>query len=150
MIRMPKKTLFALEAVVDIAFNARPNPVQSKEISKRQGIPPRYLEQVMQELVRGGILKGVRGPRGGYTLARERRRVTVGEVVRILAAAGETAENDEASRSEVGRSVVRPLWQELDSMIMERLDAITLEDLCRQARDRGLDKKTEDPADFTI
>ena len=53
MIRMPKKTLFALEAVVDIAFNARPNPVQSKEISKRQGIPPRYLEQVMQELVRG-------------------------------------------------------------------------------------------------
>ena len=150
MIRMPKKTLFALEAVVDIAFNARPNPVQSKEISKRQGIPPRYLEQVMQELVRGGILKGVRGPRGGYTLARERRRVTVGEVVRILAAAGDATENDEASRSEVGRSVVRPLWQELDSMIMERLDAITLEDLCRQARDRGLDKKTEDPADFTI
>ena len=150
MIRMPKKTLFALEAVVDIAFNARPNPVQSKDISKRQGIQPRYLEQVMQELVRGGVLKGVRGPRGGYTLARERRRVTVGEVVRILAVAGDTAETGEASRSDAGRSVVRPLWQELDTMIMDRLDAITLEDLCRQARDRGIDKKTEDPTDFTI
>ena len=67
-----------------------------------------------------------------------------------MAAAGDIAENGEASRTEVGRSVVRPLWQELDSMIMERLDAITLEDLCRQARDRGIVKRTEDLTDFTI
>jgi len=149
MIRMPKKTLFALEAVVDIATYARPNPVQSKEISKRQGIPPRYLEQVMQELVRGGILKGVRGPRGGYTLARERRRITVGAVVRVLAASGD-ADDGEASRADAGQSVVRPLWQELDGLIMDRLDGITLEDLWRQARERGVDKPAEEPTDFTI
>jgi len=147
MIRMPKKTLFALEAVVDIATYARPNPVQSKEISKRQGIPPRYLEQVMQELVRGGILKGVRGPRGGYTLARERRRITVGAVVRVLATTGD---DDEASQADAGRSVVRPLWLELDTLIMDRLDGITLEDLCRQARAHSVDKPAEEPSDFII
>ncbi len=62
MLRLSKKTWLALEAVVDVAINARPDPVQSKEITKRQGIPQRYLEQVMQQLVHAGILKGVRGP----------------------------------------------------------------------------------------
>ena len=62
MLRLSRKTLLALEAVIDIAFNARPEPVQAKEITARQGVPQRYLEQVMQQLVRAGILKGVRGP----------------------------------------------------------------------------------------
>ena len=66
MIRLSRKSIFALEAVVDIACNARPEPVQAKEITKRQGIPQRYLENVMQSLVHAGILRGVRGPRGGY------------------------------------------------------------------------------------
>ena len=82
MLRLSRKTLLALEAVIDIAYNARPEPVQAKEITARQGVPQRYLEQVMQQLVRAGILKGVRGPRGGYRLARERRRISVGDVVR--------------------------------------------------------------------
>ncbi len=61
MLKLSRKTLLALEAVIDIAFNARPEPVQAKEITARQGVPQRYLEQVMQQLVRAGILKGVRG-----------------------------------------------------------------------------------------
>ena len=60
MLNLPRKTLYALEAVVDIAYNARPDPVQSKDITRRQGIPHRYLEQVLQHLVRNGILRGVR------------------------------------------------------------------------------------------
>src|SRR5450631_330715 len=83
MFRLSRKTMLALEAVIDIAYNARPEPVQAKEITARQGVPQRYLEQVMQQLVRAGILKGVRGPRGGYRLARERRRISVGDVVRV-------------------------------------------------------------------
>ena len=66
MFRLSKKLLFAIEAVVDIAYNAGGTPVQSSEITRRQGIPRRYLEQVLQHLVRAGILSGVRGPRGGY------------------------------------------------------------------------------------
>ncbi len=58
MLKLSRKTLLALEAVIDIAFNARPEPVQAKEITARQGVPQRYLEQVMQQLVRAGILKG--------------------------------------------------------------------------------------------
>ena len=50
MLRLSRKTYLALEAVIDIAYNARPEPVQAKEITARQGVPQRYLEQVMQQL----------------------------------------------------------------------------------------------------
>src|SRR5580658_6834698 len=93
MLKLSRKTLLALEAVIDIAFNARPEPVQAKEITARQGVPQRYLEQVMQQLVRAGVLKGVRGPRGGYRLAKERRRISVGEVVRVAESLDDEGEN---------------------------------------------------------
>ena len=63
MLKLSRKTLLALEAVIDIAFNARPEPVQAKEITARQGVPQRYLEQVMQQLVRAGILNLLRAAR---------------------------------------------------------------------------------------
>ena len=63
--RLTRKTALAIEAVVDIAFHARPDPVQARDITERQGVPHRYLEQVLQRLVREGVLRGVRGPRGG-------------------------------------------------------------------------------------
>ena len=76
--------MFAIEAVLDIAYNSGAQPVQSREINSRQGIPRRYLEPVLQELVRHGVLVGIRGPSGGYRLARERRRVSIGDIVRTV------------------------------------------------------------------
>ena len=84
MLRLSKKMIFAIEAVVDIAYHSSGQPVQSQEITKRQNIPRRYLEQALQQLVRAHVLKGVRGPRGGYSLARERRRISVGDIVRVV------------------------------------------------------------------
>ncbi|HKW55056.1 MAG TPA: Rrf2 family transcriptional regulator, partial [Stellaceae bacterium] len=114
MLRLSKKLLFAIEAVLDIAYNAGTLPVQSSEITRRQGIPRRYLEQVLQQLVRAGVLSGVCGPRGGYRLARERRRITLGEIVRVVQSL-ERGEDAIARDSgpELGVRVVRPLWQEL-------------------------------------
>ncbi|GGD22377.1 RrF2 family transcriptional regulator [Pyruvatibacter mobilis] len=193
MLRLSKKTLLALEAVVDVAYNARPDPVQSKEITKRQGIPQRYLEQVMQQLVREGVLKGVRGPRGGYRLARERRRITVGEIVRIVGAmeaaddardeakqaarearsAGMSANgasngaasgtghnsgdvpasnggNGSAGGSPLGEQVVRPMWDAFQAEMMEKLEAITIEDLCREAETKNIRPAQQVGMDFTI
>jgi len=149
MLRLSKKTWLALEAVVDVAINARPDPVQSKEITKRQGIPQRYLEQVMQQLVHAGILKGVRGPRGGYRLARERRRITVGEVVRVVGAMESVDDPETNGPSELGERVVAPLWEDVQRELMGRLDNITIEDLCRKAEDAGVGSGAPD-ADFTI
>lgn len=147
MLKFSRKTLLALEAVLDVAYNARPDPVQSKDITRRLGIPQRYLEQVMQQLVREGVLKGVRGPRGGYTLARERRRITVAEIVRIVDAA-----DDEAAppASELGEKVSRPLWREAQEAVLTELEKVTMQDLCRTAEEKGVRRGTGLTDDFTI
>lgn len=134
--RLTRKTLLAVEAVADIAWHARPDPVQARDVAERQGIPQRYLEQTLQALVRAGVLRGVRGPRGGYALARERRRVTVGEVVRVVSAL--EGEEEAALASPLGRAVVAPLWDEVRDALLARLDAVTMEDLCADARAAGL------------
>src|SRR5258705_7412373 len=76
MIRLTKKLLFAIEAVLDIAYNGGAAPVRSSEITERQGIPRRYLEPGLQEFVRHKILLGIRGPSGGHPLAPQRPRIT--------------------------------------------------------------------------
>ncbi len=151
MLRLSKKMLFAIEAVLDIAYHSGGQPVQSREITRRQGIPRRYLEQGLQQLVREGILVGVRGPRGGYRLARERRRITVGEIVRIVRKM-ETAEdplNDPAG-SELGHKVVRPVWQEMQETLMVQLDEVSIDDLCTRANQAGLVSEGRQNLDFTI
>jgi Rrf2 family protein len=149
MIRLSRKMQLALEAVVDVAYNARPDPVQSKEITRRQGVSQRYLEQVMQELVHAGILKGVRGPRGGYRLARERRRISIGDIVRIVAALETSEDPDQESQSALAEKVVRPILQEATQSFLTQLDAITIEDLCDRAAAQEVERAHR-TQDFTI
>ena len=92
MARLSDKSLLAVAAVVDVAIHARGQPVAAKALAERHGLPPRHLEPLLQALVHAGILKGVRGPRGGYELARERRRISVAEIARLAEATDAEAE----------------------------------------------------------
>ena len=151
MLRLTKKLLFAIEAVLDIAYNGGAQPVQSGDITGRQGIPRRYLEQVLQQLVRAGILEGVRGPKGGYRLARERRRITLGEIVRVVRALdGADDPLEDEGGAELGRQVVRPLWSELQEELMKQLDPITIEELCTRAHRAGIAGEYAARLDFSI
>jgi Rrf2 family protein len=151
MLRPSKKMLFAIEAVLDIAYHAGGEPVQSREITRRQGIPRRYLEQTLQHLVRSGVLVGVRGPRGGYRLARERRRISVGEIVRVVQAMELPEEQpEEQPASELGKRVIRPMWDHLQEEIMTRLDAITVDDLCMKSYKSGIPSEAHNKLDFMI
>ncbi len=151
MLRPSKKMLYAIEAVLDIAYHAGGEPVQSREITRRQGIPKRYLEQTLQQLVRAGLLTGVRGPRGGYRLARERRRISVGEIVRVVRSleAGEDAP-EEMPSSALGLQVIHPMWNDLQEEIMKRLDGITIDELCMSAHRVGILSEVAQKMDFTI
>ncbi len=149
MLRMSRKIVLAFEAVLDIAYNGRPHPVQSRDITERQGIPQRYLEQVLQQLVRAGILKGVRGPRGGYTLARERRRITLGDVLRVVNQM-ESEEDTTVSCAILGAEIINPIWEEMQDDILKHYDAITMEDLCQNAQNKGIPRANEEEISFTI
>jgi len=97
-----------------------------------------------------GILKGVRGPRGGYELARERRRITAGEIVR--AAMVDDLEDGVAPlpESKLVEFVVQPLVERAGEKFLADLDALTVDDLCRQAAEKSIFDETSARADFTI
>src|ERR1700710_224246 len=82
MALLSRKGLLAIAAVIDVALHGKGRPVSAKALAARHSLPARHLEPVLQALVRSGILRGVRGPRGGYELARERRRITADEILR--------------------------------------------------------------------
>ena len=138
-----RKTQAALEAVVEIALHARPHPVQVKKITARHNLSHRALESTMQQLVRAGILKGQRGPHGGYRLAKERRRITVGDIVRTLNPKKNICE--EGDPNIPARHIVVSFWKTIQKDFFARLDATTLEDLSGAQKTQ----KTHD-TDFTI
>ncbi len=100
----------------------------------------------MQQLARAGILRGVRGPKGGYTLARERRRIAVGDIVRAVA----SDEECYGSTSPLNEAVVAPFCAAQEEAFLKTLDDTTIEDLWREARAKRVTQQIEDRRDFTI
>jgi Rrf2 family protein len=150
MILLSRRSMLSIAAVVDIALHARPMPVAAKTLAERHSLPPRHLETVLQALVRHGILKGVRGPRGGYELARERRRITAGEVVR--AAMTVTGEDGlpPMPDSRLVDDVVGPAVRAASEAFLAKLDAVTIDDLCRGAEERAVFGGEVQALDFAI
>lgn len=132
---LPRPARYALMATLDIAIHARGRPVSSKELAARHELPPRRLETLLQALVRAGVLKSVRGPAGGYELARERRRLCVGEIVRVALRAED--EESDAPAPALLEAVLEPLIAEAEENALARLDSITLEELHARAVAQG-------------
>lgn len=146
---LSRRSLLALAAVADVALHARPQPVAAKALAGRLNLPPRHLETLLQTLVRANILKGVRGPRGGYELARERRRISAAEVVRaVMADSGQEAA--EAHESRFIELVVGPIVERAGQAFLNELEAISIDDICQSASDQKIFSEDLRRADFTI
>jgi len=132
MALLSRKGLLAIAAVIDVALHGRGRPVSAKALAARHSLPARHLEPVLQALVRVGILKGIRGPRGGYELARERRRITADEILR---AAGTIEDSDEtaAADSALLNDVVIPAVEQAERAFSAALSRINVDDLTRRA-----------------
>jgi Rrf2 family transcriptional regulator, iron-sulfur cluster assembly transcription factor len=128
---LSRKGVLAIAAVIDVALHGQGRPISAKTLAARHGLPPRHLESVLQALVRDGILKGIRGPRGGYELARDRRHVTANDILR---AAGTVDEVDEQPvASELLNKVVLPALSSAEQEFGVALARINLEDMARNA-----------------
>ena len=149
MITPSKKLFYTVEAVLYIAYNTGQGPISSRDIAEKQGLPPRYLEQLMQKLVRSGILRGVRGPHGGYLLARERRRISVGDIAEAL-----QEEKDEEAQpygdTPLGSIVVLPVWDKTQALMMEYWKQVNLAELCEQALLKQIKRESDERMDFAI
>ena len=141
------KFLYALEAVLDIAINFKGKPIQGYEITKRQGIPARYLENILQELVHKNILKGTRGPKGGYSLAKEKRNVSLIDIYNVILSM-ERKEKYFNTQTEVGSKIIMPFISDISNKIIISLQSKTLEDLYLKVKHININKNKK--IDFTI
>jgi Rrf2 family protein len=132
LLLLPRKGVLAIAAVLDIAINSRGRPVAARSLASRHRLPPRHLEPVLQALVREGILRGVRGPRGGYELARGEAEIGADEILR---AAGTVEEKNDPplAGSTLLTQIVVPALTRAEEAFSAALARITVADLARSA-----------------
>lgn len=127
-----RKGILAIAAVIDVAINAQSRPVSAKALAMRHKLPPRHLEPVLQALVRDGILRGIRGPHGGYELAREHKKITAEDILRAASSADD-AEDPNEPASALVNDVVQPALAEAERSFSAALGRINIEDMTKRA-----------------
>jgi Rrf2 family iron-sulfur cluster assembly transcriptional regulator len=127
-----RKGILALAAVIDIAVHAGNRPVSAKALAARHMLPPRHLEPVLQALVRDGILRGIRGPHGGYQLAREQNNISAEHIMRAAVSAEMAGEPPLPPSDLIGR-VVRPALADAEATFSAALSRITIADMAKAA-----------------
>ena len=129
---LSRKGILAIAAVIDVAINSDVRPVSAKALASRHGLPPRHLEPVLQALVHEGILRGVRGPRGGYELGRDQAEITANEILRAAVTVDDTF-GGPPQGSPLVVTVVIPALAQAESAFAATLGAIKLDDLIKRA-----------------
>ena len=142
-----KKFLHAIEAVLDISIHSSHMPASAKEITKRQGIPPRYLEKILQELVRQKILKGTRGPSGGYALGREKRNIFIIDIYNAILTI-EKNKKEEVD-TQMRSKIINPFIKNITNEIINSFKLMSIHDLYKKIDETkiNINKKK---IDFTI
>ena len=132
---LSRKGILAVAAVIDVALNSRDKPVSAKALADRHGLPPRHLEPVLQALVHDGILRGVRGPRGGYELGRDPQQITAAEILRAAGTVDEGGGDHLPDGGLIG-DVVMPAMAQAERTFATALGEISIDHLARRARVR--------------
>lgn len=135
-----------MEVVVYVGLRSGANPVSSKELCDYQGVKPRHLEPFMQLLVKNGILKGTKGPKGGYTLAKEKRKITAADIYNSVMPEFDFKCD---SNNNLRRDVISPLCDDINKSLMEKLESISIEELCSKVSSDTKNPK-EDSEEFYI
>lgn len=146
MLRLSKKGEYGVRAMFEIARNFGRGPITIREIAEKQEIPIPYLEQLLNRLRRGGLIKSVRGPGGGYVLARNPRNTNLGEVLNVLEGPVALSECLNPTVvyccSKIDACVTRLLLKRLSEKITNFLGKTTLKDLCEEGIPSKNQKKT--------
>jgi Rrf2 family transcriptional regulator, iron-sulfur cluster assembly transcription factor len=133
-----RRSLLSIVAVVDIASQPESTRTSAKSISSRQDLPAAHLATLLQGLVHANILKSVRGPDGGYELARGRDQISAGEIVRAALALNDNDSVDTSSRSKLLGFIVEPSVKKAEELFFANLDAISVGQLCEEAESAKL------------
>jgi Rrf2 family transcriptional regulator, iron-sulfur cluster assembly transcription factor len=141
-VKLSNKGRYGVRALFDIAFHSEGRPTQIREISERELIPARFLEQIFQDLKKAGLIGSKRGPRGGYHLARPPSEISLGDVLRALEGpVAVIAPNDDGRPA---NAVVDPtllVFRDLAAAVERCFDAVSIADVCERGIELGIRRK---------
>jgi Rrf2 family cysteine metabolism transcriptional repressor len=130
--RISSRSEYGLRALLDLVEYAGKDAVPSADVAARQQIPEPYLNHLLIALRKAGLVRSVRGPKGGHKLARLPNRITVADAVIALEGTYSPVEREESSPAPdepLEAAIVRSVWDEVEAAIGDVLESITLEDL---------------------
>ncbi len=129
--KLSTKTRYGTRILIELALKVDQGAIQVSKIASSQKIPVKYLEQILRSLKKAGIVKSVRGPKGGHLLAKDPEDISLGEIVRLFE--GQTDLVECVSSPEkcemAAECLVRNAWYEATSVLYEKLDGISIADL---------------------
>ena len=131
------KGRYALRVMVDLSEHQANGRIPLKEIAARQSISEKYLENILSTLVRNGMLSGMRGKGGGYRLTKDPSKITAGDVLRLTEgslAPVACLEGDCTGCERMAECPTIDMWTQLDKLINDYLDSVTIEDLVKAPR----------------
>lgn len=136
MIKVPLKVTYGILTVLDLALRFGASPVQAKVIARRQGIPARFIEQILHSLKQGRIIESLRGPQGGYSLRRSPAQVSLADIVEAMNGpffSGPSSNggiNGRQDRQNLhSEALLTSIWDRVHQAEHEILNSITFQDL---------------------
>ena len=140
--RLSTKGRYGVRALVDIALNSNGGPVLLKDIAKRQDISAQYLEHLVAPLIRAGILRSIRGAKGGIALAKPPEEISLSRVIEVLEGSVAPVEcvDNPALCARSDECVTRDVWSDIKAAIMGILESLTLKDLMDRQRAKAPSK----------
>lgn len=136
--KISTKGRYGLRAMTDLASHMEGAPVSLASVAKRQNLSLNYLEQVFGTLRKAGIVKSLKGPQGGYLLAKEASEITVQEILEALEGKFSIVDagNDLSQMDAVERAIQELVWNQIDEKVNTFLSECTLEQLANEYRER--------------
>jgi Rrf2 family iron-sulfur cluster assembly transcriptional regulator len=129
--KLSTKTRYGTRILIELALKVDQGAIQVSKIAASQKIPVKYLEQILRSLKMAGIVKSVRGPKGGHLLVKAPQDISLGEIARLFE--GQTDLVECVSTPEkcemASECLVRNAWYEATSVLYEKLDGISIADL---------------------
>ena len=143
--RFSAKAEYGVKAILELAAQSGRVPVQVRNIAKNQGLPVRFLEQVMNALKKAGLVESIRGAQGGYLLNRSPKEISLGDVLKAIdgpiTAMRGISDRKQPRREDAGDCVVRDVWTEVKHSFIDILNSLTLQDICERKRQKERQRK---------
>ena len=136
--KISTKIRYGARAMVELASHYGQGPIELREIAKKENISPKYLEQVINPLRADGLVKAMRGAKGGYSLAKPPSEICLYDVVEVLEGPLNLLDclGDPKACQRVSSCVTREVWKEVSDAISKIFCAVTLEDLVKRRREK--------------